>query len=101
MDICWSQIYDYLLARNPESHGLKSCYGPQQTFLDSGVRQTYQMNSKALTDVRLDDHGHGIDSDALCTMDVYKHNGVVFVTNLLRMTHNQRKKKKNVVNLAF
>ena len=101
VDIGRSQINDYLLAGDPESHGLKRRYGPEQTFLDGGVCQTYQMNSQTLTDVCLDDHGYGIDSDAFCAVDVYKHNGVVFVTNLLIMTHNQRKKKKNVVNLAF
>ena len=57
------------------------------------------MNPDARCDVHFHRYRHGIDSDALCAMNVYQHD--FFALNVTNAGESDDKKKKNVAKIDY
>ena len=67
------QVNDNLFARNMETPGLQGRHRPQETLLDGGIGQAYQVDPDSQLDIDLDSYGYGFDAHALGAMDVNQH----------------------------
>ena len=95
MHVSRGKVYYNLSARNPESHRLQGGDGPEQAFLYCSICKPDQMDSYSCGDVHLNCDRHGIDSNALCAMNVYKH--ILFSSKIVTASGIGFKKGKNVV----
>ena len=73
MDVRWSKVYDYSLARNPESERLECRDGSQQALLYSGIGKSYKMNSDSGRDVHLHSDIDCLHAYTLGAVNVYQH----------------------------
>ena len=96
MHVSRSQIDDNFFARHPEAHRLKCSYGSQQTFLDCGIRKSDKMNPEPLGNVYFYSHKYRFDTYALGAVNVDKHGMSFLAPNLIIMSRQVLKKKKNV-----
>ena len=73
MQVRRGEVDDYLTAGDMVLQGLKGGDGPQEAFLDGGVRQADQMDPDTGDHVHLHGDGDCVYADALRSDDVYKH----------------------------
>ena len=73
MQVGRCQVDDNLFARHPKALGMQGRYGAKETFFDSSVSQTDQMDADAVVDVNLDGNGDCVDSDAFRPSNMDDH----------------------------